>query len=89
MLYLWLSYKFSETFVDVELDCELKFKCETIIHDSLQMLKTKESNIILPQERSEKLYVTTKNNKHFTKQPKITKNDTAEKLVPHKQLENS
>ncbi|CAG8568500.1 40_t:CDS:10 [Cetraspora pellucida] len=40
MLYLWLSYKFSDTFVDVDLAREMKLRCETIIHDALQKLKT-------------------------------------------------
>ncbi|KAF0391997.1 P-loop containing nucleoside triphosphate hydrolase protein [Gigaspora margarita] len=36
---LYICYKFSETFVDVELAREMKLKFETIVHDSLQMLK--------------------------------------------------
>ncbi|KAF0415324.1 P-loop containing nucleoside triphosphate hydrolase protein [Gigaspora margarita] len=39
MLYR-LSYKFSEAFVNVELARKMELKYETVIHDSLQMLKT-------------------------------------------------
>ncbi|KAF0427184.1 P-loop containing nucleoside triphosphate hydrolase protein [Gigaspora margarita] len=82
-LYLWLSYKFSEAFVDVELAREMELKYETILHDSLQ-IKPQESDI----RDVRKLNVTTKNS-YFAKQQKITKNDTIEKMVPHKQVENS
>ncbi|CAG8714420.1 6329_t:CDS:2, partial [Acaulospora morrowiae] len=39
MLYLWLSYRFQETFIDVDKARELKLQCENAIHESLQTLK--------------------------------------------------
>jgi ATP-dependent RNA helicase SUPV3L1/SUV3 len=39
MLYLWLSYRFPETFLNTEEALEMKSKCETIIHNSLQSMR--------------------------------------------------
>ncbi|POG78025.1 P-loop containing nucleoside triphosphate hydrolase protein [Rhizophagus irregularis DAOM 181602=DAOM 197198] len=39
MLYLWLSYRLSETFLNIQEALEMKSNCETIIHQSLQSMK--------------------------------------------------
>ncbi|CAI2183490.1 16117_t:CDS:10, partial [Funneliformis geosporum] len=39
MLYLWLSYRFPETFLNIEEALEMKTRCEALIHESLQSLK--------------------------------------------------
>ncbi|GBB92372.1 hypothetical protein RclHR1_00200005 [Rhizophagus clarus] len=39
MLYLWLSYRLSESFLNTQEALEMKSKCEMMIHQSLQSLK--------------------------------------------------
>ncbi|CAG8626965.1 3082_t:CDS:2 [Racocetra fulgida] len=74
---------------------EMKLKCETIIHDALQKLKTpRRRPRITTRDVRELKMITKNNNKHLDKKPKITsygKNgavNTVKKPVPHKQIEN-
>ncbi|CAG8776295.1 3282_t:CDS:2, partial [Racocetra persica] len=89
-----LSYKFSDTFVDVDLAREIKLKCETIIHEALQKLKTPRRRPRITTRDVRELNIITKNNnKRLDKKPKITYGNnsavnTVKKPIPHKQIEN-
>ncbi|CAG8471300.1 7621_t:CDS:10, partial [Diversispora eburnea] len=94
MLYLWLSYRFQETFVDVEKARELKLRCENTIHESLQTLKiprkrprttTKDIRAISKLEEKNKTERNKSfdNNKSFTQQSSLIYSKNRERVNPH------